>query len=49
MVDFWSPLDAEQLHWPREDLAIGEAAFVGRHVGEFFDYPPTGAAIYLPL
>ncbi len=52
--EFWwstlgAHLEAGQLHWPRADLAIGEAAFAGRHVGEFFDVPPTGAAIYLPF
>ena len=42
-------LDAGQLHWTRDDLAIGEAVFAGRHVGDFFGRSATGRSIVLPF
>jgi SnoaL-like polyketide cyclase len=52
--DFWWStfdvhLDAGQLHWARADLAIGEAVFAGRHVGDFFGRSATGLRISLPF
>jgi steroid delta-isomerase-like uncharacterized protein len=46
---FGNTLDGGDLHWPSDDLAIGDAAFVGRHVGTFAGIPPTGEALRLPF
>ena len=37
------------LNWVDDDLVIGEAAFVGRHVGSFAGISPTGVSIALPF
>ena len=42
-------LDKEGLNWVRDDLVIGEAAFVGRHTGPFAGIPPAGRSIHLPF
>lgn len=46
---FGARLDLGALHWVRDDLAIGESAFVGRHVGDFLGLRPTGRVIRLPF
>lgn len=33
------------LHWVDDDMAIGEAEFVGTHTGPFLGIPPTGRNI----
>ncbi len=42
-------LDAGQLHWVRDDLVIGEADFVGTHIGPFLGIDSTGNDIRLPF
>lgn len=37
------------LHWPSDDLAIGEATFAGHHVGPFAGIEPTGRSLKLPF
>jgi steroid delta-isomerase-like uncharacterized protein len=46
---FGNTIDGRGVHWVRDDLLIGEAAFVGRHVGVFAGIPPTGRTIELPF
>jgi steroid delta-isomerase-like uncharacterized protein len=52
-VSWWSAfgntIERGELHWPRDDLAIGDAAFVGRHVGTFAGIEATGAPMRLPF
>lgn len=42
-------LEAGQVHWVRDDLLIGEAEFVGAHIGPFLGIEPTGNDIRLPF
>ncbi len=37
------------LHWVNDDLVIGEAYFVGTHVGPFLGIAPTGLHIRFPF
>ncbi len=37
------------IHWIDDSLLIGEAHFVGTHVGEFLGLAPTAKAIRLPF
>lgn len=46
---FSNTVDAGELHWVRDDLAIGDAAFVGTHHGDFCGIAPTGRPIRLPF
>jgi steroid delta-isomerase-like uncharacterized protein len=46
---FGATLDGGDLHWVRDDLVIGDAVFVGRHVGPFAGVAPTGREIRLPF
>lgn len=46
---FGARLDPGGLHWVRDDLAIGDAAFVGTHTGAFLGIPPTGRPVRLPF
>lgn len=46
---FGATLDGGELHWARDDLVIGDSAFVGRHVGCFAGIPPTGLPLRLPF
>jgi steroid delta-isomerase-like uncharacterized protein len=46
---FGNTLDGGELHWVEDDLAIGDATFVGRHVGPFAGLPPTGRPMRLPF
>jgi steroid delta-isomerase-like uncharacterized protein len=41
--------DDGQVHWVDDDLVIGEATFVGAHVGPFRGIAPSGQAIRLPF
>ena len=41
--------DGGVLHWVSDDLAIGEADFVGTHVGRFLGVEPTGLPIRFPF
>jgi hypothetical protein len=46
---FGVTLDGGRLHWVNDDLVIGEASFVGSHVGPFAGIEPTGRDIRLPF
>ncbi len=46
---FGARLDLGALHWVRDDLAIGDSAFVGTHQAPFLGIAPTGRAIRLPF
>jgi hypothetical protein len=46
---FGNTLDGGELHWVEDDLAIGDATFVGCHVGPFAGLPPTGRPMRLPF
>lgn len=46
---FGNTLDPGGLHWVDDHFLVGEAAFVGRHVGPFAGLAPTGNAIRLPF
>jgi hypothetical protein len=39
---FGNTVDGGQVHWVADDLLIGEACFVGRHIGNFAGIPATG-------
>jgi hypothetical protein len=41
--------DGGSLHWVGDDLVIGEADFVGSHVGSFLGIAPTGRTIRFPF
>lgn len=41
--------DGGVLHWVSDDLAIGEADFVGTHIGRFLGVEPTGRSIRFPF
>ena len=46
---FGADLEPGIVHWVDDDLAIGEAAFVGRHVGSFAGLEPTGRPVRVPF
>ena len=46
---FGADLEPGILHWVDDDLAIGEAAFVGWHVGSFAGLEPTGRPVRVPF
>ena len=46
---FENTVDGRGLNWVDDDLVIGEAAFVWRHVGSFAGISPTGESIALPF
>ena len=46
---FGVTLGGGDLHWVNDDLVIGDAVFVGRHVGTFAGVAPTGNQIRLPF
>jgi steroid delta-isomerase-like uncharacterized protein len=50
---WWSGFGASpengQVHWVDDDFVVGEAVFVGTHVGSFAGLSPTGKAIQLPF
>lgn len=41
--------DGGTLHWVNDDLVIGEADFVGTHIGNFLGVAPTGRPIRFPF
>lgn len=41
--------DGGALHWVNDNLVIGEADFVGTHIGEFLGVAPTGRSIRFPF
>jgi SnoaL-like polyketide cyclase len=41
--------DGGALHWVNDDFLIGEAHFVGTHVGLFLGVMPTGLAVRFPF
>jgi SnoaL-like polyketide cyclase len=41
--------DGGALHWVNDDFMIGEADFVGTHIGEFLGIAPTGLPIRFPF
>jgi hypothetical protein len=43
---FGNTVEDGTVHWVGDDLLIGEAFFVGRHVGSFAGIPASGAEIY---
>jgi steroid delta-isomerase-like uncharacterized protein len=46
---FGNTVEDGTVHWVGDDLLIGEAFFVGRHVGSFASIPASGAEISLPF
>jgi predicted ester cyclase len=46
---FGNTVERGRLHWVDDDLLIGEAVFVGRHVGPFAGIAATGARLELPF
>jgi steroid delta-isomerase-like uncharacterized protein len=46
---FHADLEAGTLRWLTDDLAIGEAAVIGRHVGSFAGLAPTGRGVRVPF
>jgi predicted ester cyclase len=46
---FGNTVERGQLHWVDDDFLVGEAVFVGRHVGPFAGIAATGAQLALPF
>ncbi|MEO9601177.1 ester cyclase [Parasphingorhabdus sp.] len=41
--------DGGALHWVRDDFVIGDAYFIGKHIGPFLGIEPTGRAVRFPF
>lgn len=46
---FGTTLDHGRTHWADDNVVVGEAEFVGRHIGRFAGLEPTGQHIRLPF